>query len=325
MDMSWLVIFWTLVIALSVMIYVLLDGFDLGVGILSGLTRDDGMRDEMIGAIQPFWDGNEVWLVIAGACLFSAFPLVYSIVLPAFYLPVAVMLIALMFRGVAFEFRHRGAVWDVGLFLGSLIAAFAQGALIGRLAQGLPVDGGRFAGGAFTWLTPFAVFCGLGLSIGYMLLGAAWLVMKTEGPTRDWAYARLGRIMAAAMLILTGAAVYILAEHPRVLERWRSDWWLAVLPLIIILASGGLFSSLRRRRDNPPFLMAVIVFAVSFLALVGSFWPYVIPFTLTLSDAAAPEQSLIFLFYGAGMVLFPLVLFYTAWVYRVLRGKISAA
>jgi len=327
MDMSWLVVFWTFATAAALLIYVVLDGFDLGVGILSGLTRDGRMRDEMVGAILPFWDGNEVWLVIAGACLFSAFPLVYSIILPAFYLPVAAMLIALMFRGVAFEFRHRAAgmrpLWDGGLWLGSLVAAFVQGALVGRLAQGLPVLDGRFVGGTFTWLTPFAVFCGLGLVIGYMLLGAAWLVMKTNGDTREWAYARLGRILAAVLLILAAASVYILAEHPRVLERWRIDTWLAAVPLLVILAAWYLYLALRRRQDRRPYPMAVIIFALSFLGLIGSFWPYIIPFSLTLQAAAAPEQSLGFLFYGAGVVLFPLVLVCTAWAYWVRRGKIS--
>ncbi|MEN6476329.1 MAG: cytochrome d ubiquinol oxidase subunit II [Syntrophaceae bacterium] len=329
MEMSWMVVFWTFAITVSVMIYVLLDGFDLGVGILSGLTRDPDMRDEMVNAIIPFWDGNEVWLVIAGASLFSAFPLVYSIMLPAFYLPLALMLIALMFRGVAFEFRHRAVrlrpLWEGGLFLGSLIAAFVQGAFIGRLIQGLPVLNGRFVGGAFSWLTPFAVFCGLGLIIGYMLLGAGWLVMKTQGNTRDWAYARLGRILGAVLLILAAASLYILVEHPRVLERWQAEVWLVSCPLVIILSAGGLLTGLGKRIDTLPFAMAVIILAASFLALIGSFWPYVIPFSLTLKEAAAPQQSLAFLFYGAGIVLFPLVLFYTAWVYWVLRGKTSAA
>ncbi len=329
MDMSWLVVFWTYAIALFVMIYVLLDGFDLGVGILSGLTRDERIRDEMVGAILPFWDGNEVWLVIAGACLYGAFPLVYSIVLPAFYLPITLMLIALMFRGVAFDFRHRAVrmrpLWNGGLWLGSLVAAFAQGALVGRMVQGLPVLDGRFVGGSFTWLTPFAVFCGLGLVIGYMLLGAAWLVMKTEGDTREWAYARLGRLLAAVLTVLAMASVYVLAEHPRVRERWLSDFRPAASALVIILAAWGLFASLRRRRDRRPYLMAVIIFLAAFLALAVSFWPYIIPFSLTLQAAAAPEQSLSFLFYGAGVVLLPLVLVFTAWAYWVRRGKPSRA
>ena len=255
--------------------------------------------------------------------------MVYSIMLPAFYLPLALMLIALMFRGVAFEFRHRAVrlrpLWECGLFLGSLIAAFVQGAFIGRLIQGLPVLNGRFVGGAFSWLTPFAVFCGLGLIIGYMLLGAGWLVMKTQGNTRDWAYARLGRILGAVLLILAAASLYILVEHPRVLERWQAEVWLVSCPLVIILSAGGLLTGLGKRIDTLPFAMAVIILAASFLALIGSFWPYVIPFSLTLKEAAAPQQSLAFLFYGAGIVLFPLVLFYTAWVYWVLRGKTSAA
>lgn len=327
--MSGLVFFWALAIAVAVMVYVVLDGFDLGVGILFGSTRDAVVRETMVKTIVPFWDGNEVWLVIIGAGLFSAFPQVYAVLMPAFYLPLALMLIGLMFRGVAFEFRHHSIrmrpLWEGGFFIGSLVAAFVQGAAVGRIVQELPMVGGRFAGGAFTWLTPFSVFCGLGLIIGYMLLGAAWLVMKSEGTTREWAYTRLGWILGALMAVLVVVSVYILAVHPRVMERWETNPWLLIFPVCILLAAVGLLATIRKHNDRLPYAMAVIIFVASFLALIGSFYPYVIPFALTLAEAAAPQQSLTFLFYGAGIVIFPIVLCYTGWVYWILRGKVSTS
>ena len=195
MDPVSLVNFWAGVIAFAILVYVLLDGYDLGVGILFGTTASEQHRVTMMNAIAPYWDGNETWLVLVGAALFAAFPMVYAIFLPAFYLPVALMLLGLIFRGVAFEFRHRSAamrpVWDLGFFLGSLIAAFVQGAAIGTMVQEVTVVDGRYAGGPFEWVTPFSMLCGVGLVLGYALLGAAWLVLKTEGDLRDWAYRRL--------------------------------------------------------------------------------------------------------------------------------------
>jgi Cytochrome bd terminal oxidase subunit II len=194
MDPVWLANFWVGVIAFAILAYVILDGYDLGVGILFGTTANEQHRVTMMNAIAPYWDGNETWLVLVGAGLFAAFPMVYAIFLPAFYLPVALMLLGLIFRGVAFEFRYRSTrmrpVWDLGFFLGSLVAAFVQGAAIGTMVQELTVIDGHFAGGPFEWVTPFSVLCGIGLVLGYALLGAAWLVLKTEGDLRDWARRR---------------------------------------------------------------------------------------------------------------------------------------
>jgi len=326
MDASWLPIFWASLIAFATLFYVILDGYDLGVGILFGTTRDEGFRNTMMDAIAPFWDGNEVWLILIGAGLFAAFPMVYSIFLPAFYLPMALMLCGLIFRGVAFEFRSLAKrfrwVWNGGFFLGSLIVSFVQGVAIGRMVQELPVINGQYAGGAFEWLTPFAVFCGIGLTLGYALLGASWLVLKTDGDLRDWAYRRLGWLLAGVLAVLAFVSIYTLATLLRVRDRWLENMWLAVFPFIVVLASSGLWAGVRKRRDGLPYAMAVVVFVGAFLALAGSFWPYMIPFSVTIGDSAAPVQTLKFLFYGAGIVFFPIVLIYTGVVYWILRGKV---
>jgi cytochrome bd ubiquinol oxidase subunit II len=326
MSASWLPIFWASLIAFAMLFYVILDGYDLGVGILTGTTRDEGFKDTMMNAIAPFWDGNEVWLVLIGAGLFAAFPMVYAIFLPAFYLPMALMLIGLIFRGVAFEFRYHAGryrrFWTLGFFLGSFMVSLVQGIAIGRMVQGLSIVNGQYAGGAFDWLTPFSLFCGFGLAIGYMLLGAAWLVFKTEGPLREWAYERLRWLLVAVLVVLAVVFLYTLAIHLRVRDRFFKDAWLMIFPLIIALASISLWTGIRRRLDWVPYGMAVVIFFAAFIALEASFWPYLIPFTVTIETAAAPVQSLRFLFYGAGIVVFPVILVYTGMVYWILRGKI---
>jgi len=207
-EPSGLALFWAAVIAVAILVYVILDGFDLGVGILFGTTRDAALRDQMMAAISPFWDGNETWLVVVGASLFGAFPMVYAVFLPAFYIPV-LLLLALIFRGVAFEFRYGAggrALWDWGFFLGSTVAAFVQGAAVGAMIRGIPVTNGQYAGGPFEWLRPLSVLAGIGLVLGYALLGACWLTMKSEGALRDWAWRRISRL-AGAVLVVLGIAI----------------------------------------------------------------------------------------------------------------------
>jgi cytochrome bd ubiquinol oxidase subunit II len=327
MDPAWLANFWAVVIAFAILAYVILDGYDLGVGILFGITRHEQHRVTMMNAIAPFWDGNETWLVLIGAGLFATFPMVYAIFLPAFYLPIALMLLGLIFRGVAFEFRQRSQrmrpVWDWGFFLGSLTAAFVQGAAIGTMVQELPVVDGRYAGGAFEWVTPFSILCGTGLVLGYALLGAAWLVLKTEGDLRDWAYRRLDWLLAGVVLMLIAAFAFVLANNLRVLDRWLDDPRLVVLQLIAVIAIIGLLIGVRRRRDGMPFAMAILLVASAFLRLGVSFWPYMIPYSITVQQAAAPPESLEFLFWGAGIVVFPVVLIYTCIVYWIFRGKVG--
>ncbi|MGH6896077.1 MAG: cytochrome d ubiquinol oxidase subunit II [Geminicoccaceae bacterium] len=319
---------WALILALAILIYVTLDGFDLGVGILFGTTGDERYRRQMMGAIAPVWDGNETWLVVIGTSLYAAFPTVYAIVLPALYLPVVLLLIGLIFRGVAFEFRYKTLamrwVWDLGFFLGSLIVAFVQGAAIGAMVEELPVEDGQFAGGPFVWLTPFAIWCGLGLVVGYTLLGATWLILKTEGELREWAYARVPWLLGAVLVFLLVAFVFAVAEHLRVMDRWLDRPALLIFPVIGALATLGLYWGLRRRRDGLPFAMTVVIFVAAFGAMAGSFWPYMIPFSVTIEGAASPASSLRFLFWGAGLVVLPIIIIYTVSVYWIFRGKVRA-
>lgn len=317
---------WALIIAFAILLYVMLDGFDLGIGILFGTTRDEDFRRTMMGAVAPVWDGNETWLVFVGANLYAGFPLVYSILLPAFYLPVTLLLIALILRGVAFEFRYKTQrlrwLWDAGFVLGSLTAAFVQGAAVGAIVDGLPIEDGRFVGGAFSWLSPFAVACGIGLVIGYMLIGSGWLVLKTQGGLRDWAYLRILPLGAALLLFLLIAFGYALTADLAVMHRWVDRPWLAVFPLIGVVAAIGLLSGVRRRVDWVPFACIAAIFLAAFATMASSFWPYMIPFHVTIAEAAAPESSLKFLVYGAGLFILPIVLAYTIVVYWVFRGKV---
>ncbi len=327
MDASWLQIYWAGLIAFAILVYVILDGFDLGVGILFGTTKNESFRGTMMSAIAPVWDGNETWLILVGASLFGAFPMIYAIFLPAFYLPVTLLLFALIFRGVAFEFRYRTEkrrwLWDWGFFLGSLIAAFVQGAAIGTMVQELPIVGGQYAGGSFEWVNVFSILCGVGLVIGYALLGASWLVLKTTGPLRDWAYARVGWLLFGVLVFLVLAFAFAYSTDLRVMNRWSASPWLMVFPAIGAMATGALFVGWRKRlSDALPFAMTAIIFITAFLTLAGSFWPYMIPFSVTIREAAAPPQSLSFMFYGAGLFVFPIVLIYTAVVYWVFRGKV---
>jgi cytochrome bd ubiquinol oxidase subunit II len=228
---------------------------------------------------------------------------------------------------VAFEFRYRTErmrwLWDWGFFLGSVIAAFVQGAAIGTMVQELPVVGGRYAGGSFEWVNGFSILCGVGLVIGYALLGASWLVLKTSGTLRDWAYARVGWLLAGVLVFLALAFVFALATDLRVMHRWVESPWLIVFPAIGAVATFALLSAWRNRRsDRLPYAMTAVIFATAFLTLAGSFWPYMIPFSVTIQEAAAPPQSLSFMFYGAGIVVFPVVLIYTVVVYWIFRGKV---
>lgn len=318
---------WAMIIAFAALLYVMLDGFDLGVGILFGTTDDEDFRRTMMNAVAPVWDGNETWLIFVGANLYGGFPIVYSILLPAFYLPVTVLLVALILRGVAFEFRYKTQrfrwVWDWGFFLGSLAAAFVQGAAVGAIVDGIPVADGRFAGTPFGWVSAFALACGVGLVMGYMLIGAAWLVLKTEGPLRDWAYNRILPLGAGLLLFLVVAFGYALTEDLRVMHRWLERPWLLTFPLIGGVATLGLLAGLRRRADWVPFTAIACIFLAAFGTMAGSFWPYMIPFSVTIDEAASPLASLRFLFWGAGVVVMPIVLAYTVAVYWVFRGKVS--
>jgi cytochrome d ubiquinol oxidase subunit II len=321
-----MIVFWVGVLALTTLLYVLLDGFDLGVGILFGLARSEEYRRRMLAAISPVWDGNETWLVLTATILFGAFPRIYATLLSAFYLPLILMLGALILRGVAFEFRAKALfarwIWDVAFAGGSLVATFIQGVTVGALAAGLPMQDGHYAGGTWGWFSPFACLCGVGLCLGYALLGAGWLVAKGEGLLRERAYAMLPGLTAGVFGFLAIAFVYALALDLRIMERWLERPYLIVFPAIGAFAAFQLVRGIQFRDDLRPFRMTALIFGSAFAMLAVSFWPYMIPFAVTIDQAAAPASSLNFMFWGAGLVVLPLTLGYTAVVYRVFRGKV---
>ncbi len=328
-EPSTLALFWAAVIAASIAIYVLLDGFDIGVGILFGTTRDELRREQMMATIAPFWDGNETWLIVIGASLFAAFPAVYAIFLGAFYLPVLLMLIGLIFRGVAFEFRYRTErmrwVWDGGFFYGSVVVAFVQGAAVGALMRGIPVENMQYAGGALDWLHPFPVLTGLGLVLGYALLGAGWLVLKSEGDVREWARARVFWLALAVFAVFGPAIAVALTVDisPGLREASaRFDTFSLVAAAVGFYALLGVVACARGRRDAMPYALTALFFLAAFLALASMMWPYMIPYSVTVADAAAPEASLEFFFY-AGAIALPVVAIYTIGVYWVFRGKVD--
>jgi cytochrome d ubiquinol oxidase subunit II len=327
MEPTNLTVFWAGVIAISILIYVILDGFDLGVGILFGTTPVEEHRQEMLNTIAPFWDGNQTWLVIIGASLFAAFPLVYAVFLGAFYIPVLLLLFGLIFRGIAFEFRGRAKqmlwLWDWGFFLGSTVVAFVQGAAVGALMRGIPVVDGQYSGNALDWVHPFPVFTGIGMVLGYALLGAGWLVFKGQGALRDWAYARIPRL-AGAVIVVLGLAFSVamtldagaVAQSNLHVRRWG-----LLFPTVGIVALLGVVVAARaRRRDGVPVALTTLFFAAAYLTLGVMFWPYMIPYKVTVADAASPDASLQFLFY-CGIVVLPVIVVYTFGVYRVFRGK----
>jgi cytochrome bd ubiquinol oxidase subunit II len=321
-----MVTYWALLLAVSILLYVLLDGFDLGVGMLFGLARSDERRDAMLSAVAPIWDGNETWLVVTGVILWGAFPVVYATLLPAFYLPLLVMLAGLILRGVAFEFCHKAEwarrVWDWSFAGGSFAATFIQGVTVGALVEGLPIENGQYTGGDFGWFSPFAALCGVALCLGYALLGACWLVKKCETEVRDIAWRQIPFLAVGVLTSLVIVFIFALAENLPLVHRWIERPYLFVFPAIGAAAAVVLADSVRRRRDAWPFYMVALIFASAFGTLAISFWPYMIPGAITIDEAAAPHSSLAFMFWGAGLFVFPLMLIYTVISYHVFRGKV---
>jgi len=312
-----------------VAMYVILDGFDLGIAILFPFARREEERDVMMNSVAPFWDGNETWLVLGGGGLWVAFPLAYSIIMPALYLPVIGMLLALVFRGVAFEFRWiakpRHRKWDIAFAGGSIIASFLQGVILGGLLQGVAVEDRQFAGGPFDWLTPFSIFVGLSVVTGYALLGATWLIMRTSGPVQD-----LGRRLAPTLLLVVMAAMVVISlwtplAIDRVAERWFSTpniFLLWPIPLAAVLVAYIVWRAIGQGREAVPFFGTIVLFLLGYAGLVISNVPYLVPPDLTFWDTAAAPASQIFFLMGT-IFLLPLVLGYTAFVYWVFRGKIA--
>jgi cytochrome bd ubiquinol oxidase subunit II len=320
--------FWAAALALAIFLYVLLDGFDLGVGILFGFARTEVCKRHMLSAVAPIWDGNETWLVLAAAILFGAFPIAYSLLLSAFYIPLMLLLGGLILRGVAFEFREKSTwlkpLWDVGFAAGSFVAAFVQGCAVGALVTGVPNSGGRFTGGAFFWAQPFPILCGVGLSLGYALIGAGWLIKKTDGDLRDRSYQQALWLLAGLVLFLVVAFIVAMKLDLRVMNRWVERPILAIFPIIGVAGGGALIFGLGRKQDDLPFVGSVLLFIAAYGTLGASFLPYMIPFSITITDAAAPPSSLSFLFWFAGIIVLPLTLIYTVVAYSVFRGKVRA-
>jgi len=321
---------WYGLIITAVILYVILDGFDLGVGVLFPFAPSDQCRDRMMNSIAPFWDGNETWLVLGGGGLFAAFPLAYAILMPALYAPIIAMLLGLIFRGVAFEFRFKAGrrhrwIWDYAFHFGSLICAFTQGAIIGALVQGVAVDGRRFAGGAFDWLNAYSVMTGAALVFGYALLGATWLVMKTEEITQDWARKCAAYVLAYVGLFIAIVSISMPLMNADVNRLWFSRpnlFYLLPVPLV----TAGLFIMIWRDLkvgcEYRPFFMSIGVFLMGYLGLGISLWPWLVPFAVTYRQAAAAPQSQSLLLIGTAVML-PVVLAYTAYCYYIFRGKAS--
>jgi cytochrome d ubiquinol oxidase subunit II len=320
---------WAAIIAFAILAYVVLDGFDLGIGILFPLFADDHDRDVMTNSIAPVWDGNETWLVMGGGGLLAVFPLAYATVLPALYVPIILMLLGLIFRGVAFEFRFRTKrwrrVWDWGFAIGSLVAAAMQGIALGALVQGIRIENREYAGGWWDWLTPFSLVTALALVVGYALLGATWLNLKTSGSLQAKSR-RLAMVAGVGTVVLIGA-VSLWSPFLNVVyfERWfafPAALFSALVPLLIAGCVALLYFGLVRDKHLQPFLAALGLFVLSFIGLGISFYPYIVPGQLTIAEAAAPKESLEFLLVGA-VFLIPIILAYTAYAYWVFRGKID--
>lgn len=328
MDID-LAFIWAAIIAFAVLAYVILDGFDLGVGILFPFFKHKHDKDVMMNSVAPVWDGNETWLVLGGGGLLAVFPLAYATILPALYAPITAMLLGLIFRGVAFEYRWRTKryenLWNWAFTGGSAVAAFAQGVALGALVQGIPVENRAYAGGWWDWLTPFSLATGLAVLVGYALLGATWLVMKTTGELAEQAR-RYAYLTAVGTLLSMGiVSLWTPFLEPLYLQRWFG-WPTAAFSIIVPLLVAGCFwmlvSGLRTHHDTRPFMASLGLFVIAYAGIGISFYPYIVPTSVTIWDAAAPDESLAFLLVGA-VILVPLILAYTGYAYWVFRGKVD--
>jgi cytochrome bd ubiquinol oxidase subunit II len=314
---------WAAILALAVFLYVLLGGYDLGLGVLFPLAPSHKDRDAMMASVAPFWDGNETWLVLGGGGLLAAFPLAYSVMLPALYLPIILMLIGLILRGVAFEFRFKSAryrwTWDMAFSLGSILAALMQGAIMGAFIHGFAVTDNKFSGGAFDWLTPFSVMTAIALLSGYVLLSAGWLIMKADEALREWAYGIAYTALTALAVFIVIFSVWTPFLHPEIAARWFTPGNMVMLspvPIATAAAVAGLWLALNRRQRYVPFLLGVALFMLCYTGLAVSLFPYIIPPDITIWQAAAAPKSQLFMLYGA-IPLLPIILAYSAYSYYV--------
>jgi len=327
--MTDLAFIWAMILAFAVLAYVILDGFDLGIGILFPFVRDEGDRDVMMNSVAPVWDGNETWLVLGGGGLYAAFPLAYAILLPALYPLLIAMLLGLIFRGVAFEFRFRSIrsrwFWNVGFAGGSIVAAFCQGVALGACIRGIAVENRAYAGGWYDWFSPFSLMTGVSVVCGYALLGAGWLVMRTEGPLQDKLWLWIKPLGAAVIACVVIVSVWTPLLDPEIAQRWFA-WpkilYVAPVPLLVLVTVIAGMRAVQQRKDFQPFFLTIALFILSYIGLGVSVFPYIVPRAVTLGAAASPDESLGFMLVGA-VVLLPCILAYTGYAYWVFRGKID--
>ncbi|WP_417313762.1 cytochrome d ubiquinol oxidase subunit II [Enterobacter sp.] len=328
LDLS---IIWFVIIVFATLMYIVMDGFDLGIGILFPAVRDADDRDVMVNSVAPVWDGNETWLVLGGAALFGAFPLAYAVIIDALTIPLTLMLIGLIFRGVAFEFRFKATpahrpFWDKAFIGGSILATFTQGVTVGAVLNGFSVTGRAYSGGPFDWLTPFSLFCGAGLVVAYALLGATWLVMKSENALQRRMRQVSKRLLAALLVIIAAISAWTPLAHSAIAERWftlPNLFFLLPVPALVVALSLLQWRSLNNPDShNLPFVLTLGLIFLGFSGLGISIWPHIIPPSITLWQAAAPAQSQGFMLVGA-LAIVPVILVYTFWSYYVFRGKVQ--
>jgi cytochrome d ubiquinol oxidase subunit II len=328
-EWSTLTLTWTAIVGFAVFMYVLMDGFDLGLGILFPWAPSHEDRDVMMNSVAPIWDFNETWLILGAAGLFAAFPLAYAVLLPAFYLPVLLMLIALIFRGVAFEFRFKARtsryLWDASFHYGSLLATFAQGVVLGAFIQGVRVENRQFAGGMLDWLSPFSLLAGVALVAGYALLGSTWLIWRTHGMLQDWARGVTRRLLLAVLLFVGVVSLWTPFLNEAIAARWFSFpniFYLSPVPVLTAALAVWLWRA-SATREALPFVLAIGLFTLSYLGLAISLWPMLIPPDISIWQAASPPETQVFLLVGMSFLI-PTIIAYTFYSYWVFRGKVTA-
>ena len=319
---------WIVIIAIGVLIYVVLDGFDLGIGILFPFIKGKEERDVMMNTVAPVWDGNETWMVLGGASLYAAFPLVYSTVLSALYLPIILMVVALIFRGVAFEFRFKANKsrhwWDKAFIGGSILASFFQGMILGAYIQGIKTANGVYVGGGLDWLSPFTIFVGIGVVVLYAALGCGWLIFKTDHALQDRMYQLMPKMIIALFIIFGCVSIYTPMAHPEIAARWFSQpqlMYFSPVPVLVLLFTYLALRACRQRKELSPFVYTLALVFLAYTGFIISLWPYVIPPSVTIWQAAAPQSSQLFALIGA-LLLIPVILIYTGLSYWVFRDKV---
>ncbi|CAM2956565.1 cytochrome d ubiquinol oxidase subunit II [Acinetobacter celticus] len=323
-----LTLVWVGIIGLSVLIYVIMDGFDLGIGILFPFIQNHQERDVMMNTVAPVWDGNETWMVLGGAGLFAAFPLVYSTVLSALYLPIVFMVVALIFRGVAFEFRFKAFrtkyLWDQAFIWGSILSSFFQGVILGAYIQGIETTQGIYSGGVWDWLTPFSIFSGFGVLVMYATLGCGWLILKTDSRLQVHMYKLMPKLLITLFMIFVGVSLYTPLTHPEIAMRWFSlpnVFYFSPVPILVLLFVGLIFRACKNKNEVKPFIYTLVLVFLAFTGFVISLWPNIIPPSVSIWQAAAPESSLKFTLVGA-VILIPIIIAYTFLSYWVFRDKV---